>query len=131
MKLFKSLGQFIAKAMLDSRIIDVPLSALFVSQLLGRNLKPRLQLVASIDPVLARSLQSLQAYVAEKKRIYGLNLPSKERESALKNIELQGAKLDDMGLDFTLVGYPEIELKVSQTCSVGCYMWFREASCFL
>ncbi|KAF9135241.1 Ubiquitin fusion degradation protein 4 [Mortierella sp. 14UC] len=112
LKLFKSLGQFIAKAMLDSRIIDVPLSALFVSQLLGRSLKPRLQLVASIDPVLARSLQSLQAYVVEKKRIYGLNLPSKERESALKNIELQGAKLDDMGLDFTLVGYPEIELKV-------------------
>ncbi|KAF9340444.1 Ubiquitin fusion degradation protein 4 [Linnemannia elongata] len=115
LKLFKSLGQFIAKAMLDSRIIDVPLSALFVSQLLGRNLKPRLQLVASIDPVLARSLQSLQAYVAEKKRIYGLNLPSKERESALKNIELQGAKLDDMGLDFTLVGYPEIELKAGGT----------------
>ncbi|KAF9908784.1 Ubiquitin fusion degradation protein 4 [Linnemannia zychae] len=111
LKLFKSLGQFIAKAMLDSRIIDVPLSALFVSQILGRNLKPRLQLVASIDPVLARSLQSLQAYVVEKKRIYGLNLPSKERESALKNIELRGAKLDDMGLDFTLVGYPEIELK--------------------
>lgn len=131
MKLFKSLGQFIAKAMLDSRIIDVPLSALFVSQLLGRNLKPSLQLVASIDPVLARSLQSLQAYVAEKKRIYGLNLPSKERESALKNIELQGAKLDDMDLDFTLVGYPEIELKVCKTCLVGCYMWYREASCFL
>ncbi|KAF9149234.1 Ubiquitin fusion degradation protein 4 [Linnemannia schmuckeri] len=115
LKLFKSLGQFIAKAMLDSRIIDVPLSALFVSQLLGRNLKPRLQLVASIDPVLTRSLQSLQAYVVEKKRIYGLNLPSKERESTLKNIELQGAKLDDMGLDFTLVGYPEIELKAGGT----------------
>ncbi|KAF9136537.1 Ubiquitin fusion degradation protein 4 [Mortierella sp. GBA39] len=115
LKLFKSLGQFIAKAMLDSRIIDVPLSALFVSQLLGRNLKPRLQLVASIDPVLARSVQSLQAYVAEKKRIYGLNLPSKERETALKNIEHQGAKLDDMGLDFTLVGYPEIELKAGGT----------------
>jgi E3 ubiquitin-protein ligase TRIP12 len=115
LKLFKSLGQFIAKAMLDSRIIDVPLSALFVSQLLGRNIKPRLQLVASIDPVLARSLQSLQAYVVEKKRVYGLNLPSKERESALKNIELNGAKLDDMGLDFTLAGYPEIELKVYQT----------------
>ncbi|KAK3842088.1 MAG: putative ubiquitin-protein ligase Ufd4 [Linnemannia gamsii] len=111
LKLFKSLGQFIAKAMLDSRIIDVPLSALFVSQLLGRSLKPRLQLVATIDPVLARSLQSLQSYVVEKKRIYGLNLPSKERESALKSIEFKGAKLDDMSLDFTLIGYPEIELK--------------------
>ncbi|KAF8948165.1 Ubiquitin fusion degradation protein 4 [Haplosporangium gracile] len=115
LKLFKSLGQFIAKAMLDSRIIDVPLSALFVSQLLGRNLKPRLQLVASIDPVLARSLQSLQAYVMEKKHIYGLNLPSKERECALKNIDVQGAKLDDMGLDFTLAGYSEIELKAGGT----------------
>ncbi|KAG0293113.1 Ubiquitin fusion degradation protein 4, partial [Dissophora globulifera] len=111
LKLFKSLGQFIAKAMLDSRIIDVPLSSLFVSQLLGRNLKPRLELVSMVDSVLARSLQSLQAFVTEKKRIYGLNLPSKERESALKSIELQGSKLDDMSLDFTLAGYPQMELK--------------------
>ncbi|KAF9361495.1 Ubiquitin fusion degradation protein 4 [Mortierella sp. AD094] len=111
LKLFRSLGQFIAKAMLDSRIIDVPLSTLFVSQLLGRNREPHLQLVSTIDPVLARSLQSLQAFVTEKKRIYGLKLPSKERESALKNIELHGSKLDDLSLDFTLAGYPEIELK--------------------
>ncbi|KAF9924677.1 Ubiquitin fusion degradation protein 4 [Linnemannia zychae] len=111
LKLFKSLGQFIAKSMLDSRIIDLPLSTLLVSQLLGRNVKPRLQLISSIDPVLARSLQSLQEYVIEKKRIYSLNLPNKERESTLRNIELRGAKLEDMGLDFTLVGYPEIELK--------------------
>ncbi|KAI7823580.1 hypothetical protein BC939DRAFT_451413 [Gamsiella multidivaricata] len=111
LKLFRSLGQFIAKAMLDSRIIDVPLSVLFVSQLLGRNRKPHLQLVSSIDPVLARSLHSLQAFVMEKKRIYGLNLPSKERESALKNIEFRGSRLDDMSLDFTLAGYPEVELK--------------------
>ncbi|KAF9109166.1 Ubiquitin fusion degradation protein 4 [Mortierella sp. AM989] len=112
LKLFRSLGQFIAKAMLDSRIIDIPLSSLFVSQLLGRRSKePHLQLVSTIDPVLARSLQSLQAFVMEKKRIYSLNLPSKERESTLKNIELHGSKLEDMSLDFTLAGFPEIELK--------------------
>ncbi|KAF9560690.1 Ubiquitin fusion degradation protein 4 [Mortierella alpina] len=111
LKLFRSLGQFIAKAMLDSRIIDIPLSALFVSQLLGRNQKPRLQLVASIDPVLAKSLRSLQLFVAEKKRVYGLNLPSKEREMALKNIELDGSRLEDMSLDFTLPGYSRIDLK--------------------
>ncbi|KAG0045276.1 Ubiquitin fusion degradation protein 4 [Gryganskiella cystojenkinii] len=112
LQLFKSLGQFIAKAMLDSRIIDVPLSVLFVSQLQGRCLKPSLQLVKTIDPVLAMSLQSLQGFVKEKKRIYGLNLPSKERERALSNIDLDGTKLEDMSLDFTLPGYPEIKLKV-------------------
>ncbi len=98
--------------MLDSRIIDVPLSALFVSQLLGRSRKPRLQLVASIDPVLAQSLRSLQSFVVEKKRVYGLNLPSKERELALRNLELDGSRLEDMSLDFTLPGYSRIELKV-------------------
>ncbi|KAF9991076.1 Ubiquitin fusion degradation protein 4 [Mortierella antarctica] len=111
LKLFRSLGQFIAKAMLDSRIIDVPLSALFVSQLLGRSRKPRLQLVASIDPVLAQSLRSLQLFVVEKKRVYSMNLPSKEREVALKNIELDGSRLEDMSLDFTLPGYSRIDLK--------------------
>ncbi|KAF9276611.1 Ubiquitin fusion degradation protein 4 [Mortierella alpina] len=111
LKLFRSLGQFIAKAMLDSRIIDVPLSALFVSQLLGRSRKPRLQLVASIDPVLAQSLRSLQSFVVGKKRVYGMNLPSKEREMALRNIELDGSRLEDMSLDFTLPGYSRIDLK--------------------
>ncbi|KAF8935048.1 Ubiquitin fusion degradation protein 4 [Dissophora ornata] len=111
LKLFRSLGQFLAKAMLDSRIIDVPLSLLFVSQLLGRSLKPHLQLVSSIDSALARSLKSLQAFVTEKRRIYDMNLPNRERENALRNIELQGSRLEDMSLDFTLAGYPEIELK--------------------
>lgn len=112
LQLFKSLGQFIAKAMLDSRIIDVPLSYLFVSQIQGRCLKPSLQLVKLIDPVLAQSLQSLQAFVKEKKRVYSLNLPSKERERALSSIDLNGYKLEDMSLDFTLPGYPDIKLKV-------------------
>ncbi|KAG0093950.1 Ubiquitin fusion degradation protein 4 [Podila epicladia] len=111
LNLFKSLGQFIAKAMLDSRIIDVPLSGLLVSRLLGRHQESHLSLVFMIDPVLAKSLESLQTFVSEKKKIYALNLPNKERESALTSIECQGAKLDDMSLDFTLPGYPEIELK--------------------
>ncbi|KAG0213076.1 Ubiquitin fusion degradation protein 4 [Mortierella sp. GBA30] len=111
LKLFKSLGKFIAKAMLDSRIIDVPLSALLVDQLLGRSCKPRLQLISTIDPVLARSLQSLQSFVVEKKRVYSMNLPSRERENALKSIELEGSRLEDMSLDFTLPGYPRIELR--------------------
>lgn len=91
----------------------MPLSGLFVSHLLGRHQEPHLSLVSMIDPVLAKSLQSLQIFVSEKKRIYALNLPNKERESALTSIECHGAKLDDMSLDFTLPGYPEIELKVS------------------
>ncbi|KAF9419129.1 Ubiquitin fusion degradation protein 4 [Podila epigama] len=112
LNLFRSLGQFIAKAMLDSRIIDVPLSGLFVSRLLGHHKEVNLSTMAMIDPVLAKSLQTLQGYVAEKKRVYALNLPSKKREKALISIELQGAKLEDMSLDFTLPGYPDIELKV-------------------
>ncbi|KAF9584211.1 Ubiquitin fusion degradation protein 4, partial [Lunasporangiospora selenospora] len=111
LKLFKSLGQFIAKAMLDSRIIDIPLSALLVSQVLGRSFKPTVQVLKDIDPGLARSLQMLQGFVVEKKRIYDCKLPAKERILALKDIEVQGSKLEDMSLDFTLVGYPEVELK--------------------
>lgn len=120
--------------MLDSRIIDVPLSGLFVGRLLGRHQEPHLSLVSMIDPVLAKSLQSLQIFVSEKKRIYALNLPNKERESALTNIECRGAKLDDMSLDFTLPGYPEIELKVTNSFRVGLVIvccnltngfWFR------
>ncbi|KAG0237129.1 Ubiquitin fusion degradation protein 4 [Actinomortierella wolfii] len=111
LQLFRAMGQFVAKAMLDSRIIDISFNTMFISKLLNRVKGSGLQLVEQVDPVLAKSFSILMEYVTEKKRIYGLNLPSKEREAALKAIRFNNASLEDMSLDFTLPGYPDIELK--------------------
>ncbi|KAI3626750.1 UFD4 [Malassezia furfur] len=58
--LFTTLGQLVAKALLDARLIDVPLHPVFWRQLLGQRVADTAAL-AHIDPAVARSLAALQA----------------------------------------------------------------------
>lgn len=59
-KLFGTLGQFVAKSLLDGRIIDVPLHPVFMRAVQGRSLPRELSTLAQVDAALARSLASLQ-----------------------------------------------------------------------
>ncbi|KAJ1019871.1 hypothetical protein NDA13_006094 [Ustilago tritici] len=81
---FRILGQFVAKALLDSRIIDCDFSPVFMRAVLNQHVAPTLATLAAVDATLARSLESMR------------KMPSDEIES--------------LGLDFTLPGYESIEL---------------------
>lgn len=110
---FNSLGKFIARALLDSRIIDFHFNSIFLklvqffntgvnASLMGRDLKkmaniPSLRLV---DPKLADSIEHLLKYVKQ----------FREDESESDQIEIDGATLSDLSLYFELPGYPEYEL---------------------
>ena len=59
--LFTTLGQLVAKALLDARLIDVPLHPVFWRQLLGQRVATDTAALAHIDPAVARSLAALQA----------------------------------------------------------------------
>ncbi|KAI8972313.1 hypothetical protein BDB01DRAFT_810180 [Pilobolus umbonatus] len=110
-QLFKTLGQFVAKALLDFRIIDIFFSPAFFKILLNQT-KPSLELIKEIDPVLAKSLGKLQLYVEEKRKIYANNTKSlPEKMKAVDRIVVDGARLSDLCLDFTLPGDPSYELK--------------------
>ncbi|WFD33071.1 HECT-type E3 ubiquitin transferase [Malassezia sp. CBS 17886] len=82
--LFRTLGQFVAKALLDARIVDLPLSPHFLHAVLGREVRRDLGTLACIDPALAQSLRALRA--------------------------LPAAELAALELDGTMPGRPDVAL---------------------
>ncbi|KAI9590872.1 hypothetical protein BDF19DRAFT_418537 [Syncephalis fuscata] len=104
---FRFMGQWVAQALMDSRLLDLPLSVVFIEKALGQPILHSLQTLAQIDPVMAQSLQLLQGYIKQKEELY-----QKEQTDQVKEEfkALQGT-IEQLGLDFTLPGYPSIELK--------------------
>ncbi|GAA5905899.1 putative ubiquitin-protein ligase UFD4 [Sporobolomyces salmoneus] len=111
LKVFRVLGQFVAKSMMDSRIIDVNFSRTFMRLVLDHELPLSVASVKLVDPALGKSLAHLQEYIAAKETIEsGEPQNEEEHETAIKAIEVRGATVSDLTLDFTLPG-TEIELK--------------------
>ncbi|KAL5401064.1 hypothetical protein PMIN03_011840 [Paraphaeosphaeria minitans] len=111
LELFKTLGKFVARSMLDSRIIDVSFNPTFFRVGDGTvAVVPSLGAVKSVDYDLAKSLKLLKQFADTKKQIEGDdNLTVAEKAYALKDVVFQDCHVEDLGLDFTLPGYP-IEL---------------------
>lgn len=111
LELFKTLGKFVARSMLDSRIIDVSFNPTFFRVGDGTvAVAPSLGAVKSVDYDLAKSLKLLKQFADAKKQIEADDsLTAADKASALKDIIIQDCHVEDLGLDFTLPGYP-IEL---------------------
>lgn len=108
---FKTLGLFVGRALLDSRIIDLSLNKVFIKLLLGKPVKKSIATLKLIDVPLARSLERLQSYLHSRQEIEALvSLPASSRRAKLAALSIGGAKLQDLSLDFTLPGY-DLELK--------------------
>ncbi|KAL2392303.1 putative ubiquitin fusion degradation protein C12B10.01c [Exophiala dermatitidis] len=110
--LFKVLGKFVARSMLDSRIIDISFSPTFFKVGGGiSTVVPSIGLLRTIDRDLANSLSQLQQFVKAKTKIeLDSSLTQAEKAEAIDNIMIHDAKVEDLMLDFTLPGYPGIEL---------------------
>lgn len=102
---FKLLGKFVAKALMDSRMLDLPLSLAMYKWMLGQEGSLSLADMDAIDPGLARSLRQLHQVVQEKRRL--------ERDRSLspacvrrrvESLQLDGCQVELLGLDFTLPG---------------------------
>ena len=110
--LFRMLGKFVARSMLDSRIIDVSFNSTFfrtgdspstVSLSLGA--------VKAVDNDLANSLKLVKQFAnAKKKTEEDGTLSAAQKVHAAQQIEIRGVRIEDLALDFTLPGYPTIEL---------------------
>ncbi|KAK2164418.1 hypothetical protein NP493_1414g01032 [Ridgeia piscesae] len=120
------LGKFMAKAIMDSRMIDLPLSVPFYKWLLGLENTMTSADLDQIDPVLAKSFNQLEQILREKKRIeadcshgdddlFTFPQTAESCSLALNNLALDGCSIDDLHLDFLLPGYPNIELKKGGT----------------
>lgn len=114
--LFKILGKFIARSMIDSRIIDIHFNSTFfrISDAAAAGVKPSLGAVKVVDPGLARSLKAIMKYSIAKKEIdEDPNRTPARKVADTENISIEGVRLDDLCLDFTLPGYPGIELETN------------------
>lgn len=111
LELFRTLGKFVARSMLDSRIIDVSFNPTFfrVGDE-GATVAPSLGAVKSVDYDLAKSLKLLKQFADAKKQVDANDsMSAAEKEKAIQDIVIQDCHVEDLGLDFTLPGYP-IEL---------------------
>lgn len=112
LNLFKILGKFVARSMLDSRIIDISFNPAFfrIADTLS-SVAPSLGTVKAVDEDLAKSLIMLKQFVNAKDAIKtDKSLSSHQKASAIENIQVDGVRVEDLSLDFTLPGYPGIEL---------------------
>ncbi|KAJ6160159.1 hypothetical protein N7497_004696 [Penicillium chrysogenum] len=112
LNIFKVLGKFVARSMLDSRIIDISFNPAFfrIADTLS-SVAPSLGTVKLVDQDLAKSLFMLKEFVDAKNAVEAnRSLSPAHKIEAVQNITVHGAHVDDLGLDFTLPGYPAIEL---------------------
>ncbi|ODH12981.1 hypothetical protein ACO22_07722 [Paracoccidioides brasiliensis] len=113
---FRALGKFVARSMLDSRIIDIAFNPTFFR--LGMNsaspsttITPTIATIKAVDPDLAKSLMVVKHFATAQTAINSEDaLSDEEKAVALEEFTIDGLRVEDLGLDFTLPGYPNIQL---------------------
>ncbi|XP_039066065.1 E3 ubiquitin-protein ligase UPL4-like isoform X1 [Hibiscus syriacus] len=105
LKKFVLLGQIVAKAFQDGRVLDVPFSKAFYKLILGQDLS--LFDIQSFDPELGRTLLEFQAIVNRKMHLESICV---ENSSLEQDLYFRNTKIEDLYLDFTLPGYPDYVL---------------------
>ncbi|XP_069831692.1 E3 ubiquitin-protein ligase TRIP12 isoform X3 [Dendropsophus ebraccatus] len=109
---FRFLGKLMAKAIMDFRLVDIPLGLPFYKWMLRLETSLASHDLVNVDPVVAKSVYHLEEIVRQKKRLEQDKALTKESlQFALESLNMNGCSIEDLGLDFTLPGFPNIELK--------------------
>ncbi|KAL9888802.1 E3 ubiquitin-protein ligase ctrip isoform 4-T12 [Glossina fuscipes fuscipes] len=108
---FKFLGKFMAKAVMDSRMLDLPFSIPFYRWLLSEESYVGLSDLARVAPEVQSTLVRLQDVVHQRDTILIDNgLDAMEKTEKVESLDLDGCPISDLGLDFVLPGHANIEL---------------------
>ncbi|XP_067450592.1 E3 ubiquitin-protein ligase TRIP12 isoform X2 [Thunnus thynnus] len=109
---FRFLGKLMAKAIMDFRLLDLPLGLPFYKWMLRQEMSVSSHDLVNIDPGVAKSIQHLEDIIRQKKRLEQDRSQTRETlQQALESLNMNGCSVEDLGLDFTLPGFPNIELK--------------------
>lgn len=112
--LFQGLGKFVARSMLDSRIIDIHFNPLFfrIAEKEEED-RPTILSLKAVDRRLCDSLKLLQRFADAKREVQAdTSLTDREKAKRTKKVRIDDTSVEDLALDFTLPGYGRIELKV-------------------
>lgn len=112
LQLFKMLGKFVARSMIDSRIIDINFNPIFFR--IGDDtsgVRPSLGAVKAVDPMLAKALKLIKKFANARKEIdEDPNRTPAQKVADTEQVVIDNTKIEDLCLDFTLPGFPGIEL---------------------
>ncbi|CAL1261818.1 unnamed protein product [Larinioides sclopetarius] len=109
---FKLLGKFLAKALMDSRMLDIPLSLVFYKWMLNQENNLSLADLKHVDESIAQTIHQLEQLAVEKRKLESdRSLNSINLKSALESLTLDGCPVEDLNLDFTLPGFSNIEMR--------------------
>ncbi|XP_038817338.1 E3 ubiquitin-protein ligase TRIP12-like isoform X1 [Salvelinus namaycush] len=109
---FRFLGKLMAKAIMDFRLLDLPLGLPFYKWMLRHETSISSHDLVNIDPGVAKSIQHLEDIIRQKRRLEQDRSQTRETlQQALESLNMNGCSVEDLGLDFTLPGFPNIELK--------------------
>ncbi|XP_058455043.1 E3 ubiquitin-protein ligase TRIP12 [Malaya genurostris] len=109
---FKFLGKFMAKAVMDSRMLDLPYSIPFYRWLLAEENSLGLPDLGQVAPEVQGTLLRLNEIVKMRDLVQtDLTLDAMEKTEKIEALDLDGCPIADLGLDFVLPGHPNIELR--------------------
>ncbi|XP_016997489.2 E3 ubiquitin-protein ligase TRIP12 isoform X7 [Drosophila takahashii] len=108
---FKFLGKFMAKAVMDSRMLDLPFSLPFYRWLVSEEHSIGLADLMRVAPEVQNTLVRLQDLVRQREYILtDPNIDAMEKTEKIEQLDLDGCPIADLGLDFVLPGHANIEL---------------------
>ncbi|XP_015216682.1 E3 ubiquitin-protein ligase TRIP12 isoform X3 [Lepisosteus oculatus] len=109
---FRFLGKLMAKAIMDFRLLDLPLGLPFYKWMLRHESSITSHDLVNIDPGVAKSIHHLEDIIRQKKKLEQDRSHTRETlQQALESLTMNGCSVEDLGLDFTLPGFPNVELK--------------------
>ncbi|XP_022824637.1 E3 ubiquitin-protein ligase TRIP12 isoform X2 [Spodoptera litura] len=109
---FRFLGKFMAKAVMDSRMVDIPLSVSMYRWMVNEEKWLSLSDVRHVAPELWRSLCRLHRVAERARQIAADTRHTPDQKTQLISaLELDGCPIEELGLDFILPGDGCTELR--------------------
>lgn len=112
--LFRTFGMFLARSILDGRILDLALNRCFMVWLRGRQGHLGLSDLRFVDLKLHETLSKLRAVALQRTALLTDSADADDLPDKLAALNVDGCSVEDLSLTFVLPGFPNIEL-----CSGG------------
>ncbi len=120
-KLYKTLGRFVGQALVDRRLLAISFSPLLLRSICNyrngnaNNIKKStdelLLDLKLIDPALSNQMSKLHGVAKDYKRIQDdTSLSILEKNTMIQELNVDGAKIEQLCLDFTVPGFEDVEI---------------------
>lgn len=103
---YRFMGKFMAKAVMDSRMLDLPFSLTFYRWLLGQEHCLTLADLKYVNPDIYKTLRKMQNIVRQRDDILSrTDLTEEEKNEEVEKLEFDGCLVEDLGIDFVIPGH--------------------------